>query len=475
MTQALDNIRRFASYLQVPGCSIFEQMTPAQIADYQARTLTVDISSAVQACEAAMVAAGGGFVIFPPGAGRIESTLTKRASGVTWLGLGAGGEHDQTGDDDFVAALYWYGSSGGTMIDFSPTPGAGARRLTGGGIVGLGLFGRGSAAIGVSAKSVQDAEIRVYGENFTSTVAYVGVVATLGEARDSQQNRIRVLAKQVGASSGSIITLDGDSGANASHNKIHVRGLYKFGDAVDLINCDNNEIYQWTYRFGGGTGKGLRSRGGATAQEAARANTWTQLMAGDGGVHIEGTDSGWASASVRNVCLSWDNDNMSYEPTIGVGASFTKMDLDGALTWTDLKFERLTTLDSVWSAGGKRLLRKTFSASADSYWQITHGTGSVAMTALSDPASNVGVGLSTKGTGLGALYGNNYAVAPIKWNSTGVGFNGNAPVAQSTGWGTPTNGAVVANFNGSTATLGQCTQAVAQILTYLKSRGDIGT
>jgi hypothetical protein len=48
-------------------------------------------------------------------------------------------------------------------------------------------------------------------------------------------------------------------------------------------------------------------------------------------------------------------------------------------------------------------------------------------------------------------------------------------VAQSTGWGTPTGGTVVANFAaGATPSLLQMSEAVAQIITDLKAFGLYG-
>ncbi len=48
------------------------------------------------------------------------------------------------------------------------------------------------------------------------------------------------------------------------------------------------------------------------------------------------------------------------------------------------------------------------------------------------------------------------------------------PSAQSTGWGTPTNGAVVANFNAATANLTSCANALALIITALEKVGNLG-
>jgi hypothetical protein len=53
-------------------------------------------------------------------------------------------------------------------------------------------------------------------------------------------------------------------------------------------------------------------------------------------------------------------------------------------------------------------------------------------------------------------------------------INNVVPPAQITGWGTPTGPAVVANFSGAAATLVQCSNAIAKIITDLKSYGFYG-
>lgn len=63
----------------------------------------------------------------------------------------------------------------------------------------------------------------------------------------------------------------------------------------------------------------------------------------------------------------------------------------------------------------------------------------------------------------------------IHYSFTGpIGVNGATPPAQSTGWGAPTGAAVVNNYSGAAATLVQTSNAVAQIIAYLLSKGDFG-
>lgn len=61
-------------------------------------------------------------------------------------------------------------------------------------------------------------------------------------------------------------------------------------------------------------------------------------------------------------------------------------------------------------------------------------------------------------------------------NSSGaIGVNSTAPPAKVTGFGTPTGTGVIANFAGASATLAQCSQAIAQLITDMKGIGFYGT
>lgn len=55
-----------------------------------------------------------------------------------------------------------------------------------------------------------------------------------------------------------------------------------------------------------------------------------------------------------------------------------------------------------------------------------------------------------------------------------LGINNTTPPAQVTGWGTPTGASVVANFPGATATLVQCSNVIAKLITDLKAFGLYG-
>ena len=75
-----------------------------------------------------------------------------------------------------------------------------------------------------------------------------------------------------------------------------------------------------------------------------------------------------------------------------------------------------------------------------------------------------------------AYYIGTTQVATISATGIAIGAAGAAKVlgAQITGWGTPTGPSRVANFPGASATLVQCSNAIAQIIADLKTHGMLG-
>ena len=96
------------------------------------------------------------------------------------------------------------------------------------------------------------------------------------------------------------------------------------------------------------------------------------------------------------------------------------------------------------------------------------GTGDLAFI-LSGGTTPIAIGAAVFGGPIQMLVKTTGITAFVPTSSNGV-----APPAQSTGWGTPTSPAVQNNYSGSAATLPQTSAAVAQIITYLKLKGDFG-
>ena len=424
-----------------------------------------DDTLAIQRAENALAAAGGGELLFRSTRYKVTATLTKRASNVLWRGRGEGHQHDAGSGIDCASALIWGGEEGETMIDFAPAAGASNRRISGGGIVGIGLYGGEVAARGLDMRSVNNAKIDIYADGFTDDCMYMGVVATLGEARDTQQNDVRLLFQQVGANSGRALVLDGDTTANTSCNKIHLRGAYKFATALQMVNCDNNLIYCWVFRFGGGTALGVDILGGASAAVAARANTFEYMFAGDGGVRLRGTGDGYTVAATRTRFLMWDNDNVQPLPIVGTGCDYFLVDHDGTVRWTEMYAQRVAANVLDWKGRSDKIMLRLqwTSDTADSYWEMRNTTpGAVQLQASSDSAANVNINILTKGAGIGALYGGNFASVAFQWRHNGgaqLGFFGTTPISKPTVTGSRGGNAALASALTALANLGLITNS----------------
>ena len=112
------------------------------------------------------------------------------------------------------------------------------------------------------------------------------------------------------------------------------------------------------------------------------------------------------------------------------------------------------------------------------YWDLGPGATSNhwVLRTINDAqsATKVAFDVSRSGNVINAMtYGNSTDKPPHTFNGA-VGVNGNSPPAQVTGWGTPTGAAVVANFPGATATLVQCSNVIAKLITDLKAFGLYG-
>lgn len=103
---------------------------------------------------------------------------------------------------------------------------------------------------------------------------------------------------------------------------------------------------------------------------------------------------------------------------------------------------------------------------------VTSQYGFVADATLAGAANNFGFASNVPAAA------NNYAffsstTAQSKLGGP-LGVNNTTPPAKVTGFGTPTGTGVINNFPGATATLAQCSQAIAQLITDLKNIGFYG-
>jgi hypothetical protein len=121
------------------------------------------------------------------------------------------------------------------------------------------------------------------------------------------------------------------------------------------------------------------------------------------------------------------------------------------------------------SSAGLLTLENTSSASL----KMLSGTSALTLTQVTGNDSTIdyqNAGLLFKTGGNYVAYF--YADQSCKFYKN-IGLNGNSPPVQPTGFGTPTGTSRLANFPGATATLAQTSGALADLLSYLISRGDL--
>lgn len=167
----------------------------------------------------------------------------------------------------------------------------------------------------------------------------------------------------------------------------------------------------------------------------------------------------------------------------GTAATFMTSDSAPALsvaitpTWTGAhQFHAAVTIGAPTS--GTILTVAGTSGNFTQEWTITGHTVGVF---LGSGSSTYGIGTTTNDPFCLFVDGGSAALSigtgtgnPVTLTG-GLGINGNAPPAQSTGWGAPTGAAVENNFAGGTASLAVTSAAVAEIITVLKAVGFLGT
>ena len=267
----------------------------------------------------------------------VTSTIVVDAPNITLQGAGGDGAHDVgTQGAGARAKLIWAGSAGGTVLQFASPVGAANQKCGGGGVTGLYIACGNSAAIGLQVLSWSKATFEnLHFDNPTTVGVDVGVVATLGEARDTQNCYFRNLSSrhfEVTGGTGGLIRLGGDAGANTSLNMFEQLDCqYVNGTAYLFNNSDNNYVVRLrAFRAGGGTGAAIVFNGSnVSAAECARSNIVTHLTT-NGALPIicRGTTT-FTNPSLDNSLLLLDFDNGYTPPTIETGASAVWSDTRG--------------------------------------------------------------------------------------------------------------------------------------------------
>lgn len=360
-----------------------------------------------------------GDLAFPAGRYNIGQTIWNTKP-VLCYGDGRGRQHDvDPWVPDAATQIVWKGSVGGIMLEHSPVTGPNARRIGGGGFIGMSLIGDGSldgtpkAGIGLKVMSVMGGDYDVYVQQTTIAGVLLAVVGTpmagagvndglLGEARDTQNCNFLVSFKQIGSAAGVGFDTSGDYDANPSLNRIHiVESSYDFSDGIVWRGVDNNDWFIRLTKFGGGgSGVGLRVKGGPDARRTARANRCEYLLPSTGGWVLEGTDTPGVVTACYDNDFFRDVENGTPDPVVGTGATYYERDTIGLQRWTDIGIRRAAAqVLRFFNKAGDRLFQLIGVTGANSHMTAMQGTDLFTLAASSATGTNTALDVLTRGTG----------------------------------------------------------------------------
>lgn len=233
--------------------------------------------------------------------------------------------------------IKWIGISTavGPMIKISAVSGASNQRVSDVEFTGIGLnCNNGSIDYGIELISIRDSEIDVAITNAGFAGMQIGVVAALGEAKDVQRCKIRLLARQIETPTAFCLVCSGDATANTSLNEFWVDAQITNTQAIYLVNSDNNDWYLVrAFRTSGGTAtEGVSCLGGANSSERCRGERFWYYT-GTVPIHVYGTSSGsptYAVGSNGHSLFVLDTENGTPAPTIETGGDISwRKDVSG--------------------------------------------------------------------------------------------------------------------------------------------------
>lgn len=207
-------------------------------------------------------------------------------------------------------------------------------------------------------------------------------------------------------------------------------------------------------------------------------------VAGNGVTAANGFQFQYSSGDNGNISLG-GSIRIRITGTSGAVTIFTPLSASNALTVTG--FAGTTTILATAGATGDHVITANGITSGRSTINWAVNSVSVAFTGINSGAGDLIAG-TTAQTFCVRVQGKDFAISTNSGGSSqftvtaagdtaiqgNVGFNGVGAQAASTGWGTPTGAATVTNFPGATATLVQCSNVIAQLITQLKRYGLFG-
>jgi hypothetical protein len=248
------------------------------------------------------------------------------------------------------------------MLKFSSPEGASAQKMNGGGVSNVYFGCADKAGIGLQVLSWRGGTFNnLFFNNPITCGIDINVVDTLGESRDSQNNRfINCSSRQLETTGtvGGLLRLGGNVGANASFNYFeNLNCSFKEGDAYTLNNSDNNLfVLCRANRASGGTGNAIVLNGSDdNSARVARNNTF-EYFATNGntvGIICRGTTT-FTYPSYKNSFFMLDSENNTPLPTIETGSSSYFSDAAGLNKIGNLMIDSLEDFanDVAAAAGG---------------------------------------------------------------------------------------------------------------------------
>jgi len=290
----------------------------------------------------------------------------------------------------------------------SSVSGASNQKLNSVTYTGIGIDCNNLTGYGLFLTSVKGSVIDVAIANATDTGMTINVVDSLGEARDTQRNRIRFQGRQIESPGGKGLVLGGDSGANTSMNEIWADISHANAPAIIEANADNNDwVFVRTYRIPTGTTtEAVSWFGGASELTSCRGERFW-FLTGNLPSKGHGTTDGFTVGATNINIIQLDTDNGTPAPIVSAGASvnFQKQSTPfGDTPWVDYTpviTAASGTFTSV-SAIGRFLKRGKIVNVQFTITITTNGTAAVAVHAslpLTVSSAAVGQGKETIVTG----------------------------------------------------------------------------
>jgi hypothetical protein len=284
-----------------------------------------------------------------------------------------------------------------------------------------------------------------------------------------------------------VINRASDSGYSKTRNALSrwTGGPQIVPEALDLTTNSNNNTYNVTFGLCITHSASTKASDGDYAKQYNGVLIEKDAIAPGGrGLLVSGNSSGISGQNPKyatEVDQTWAAGLYTVSSTFSSGAAGvfgTGQKLIWGTSETDttggsLYYDTPTT-SLYFDVNSLHTIRVQSVANQINYWQMYGGaTGVGANLVASGGDSNIDAIISGKGI-FGGRAKDGAGAVKFQWNTTGVSVFGVTPAAQSTGWGTPTGGGVISNFPGATATLAQCSQAIAQLIIDQKRFGWFG-